>query len=100
MRSRAHEIGIRVALGARQRDVLGMVVKQGMGLPLVGIVIGLTGAFAVTRLMKGLLFEVGASDPATFTRIVLILIVVALMACLVPARRTTKVNPTVALRSE
>jgi ABC-type antimicrobial peptide transport system permease subunit len=97
---RAHEIGVRMALGARPRQVLLMVIKQGMSLALVGIAIGLAAALALTRVMKNLLFNVSPIDPATLALITLLLALVTLIACYIPARRATKVDPLIALRSE
>jgi putative ABC transport system permease protein len=97
---RTHEIGVRVALGAGRRDILRLVVGQGMKPVLAGLAIGLAGALALTRLMKALLFGVSASDPLTFGSIALLLALVALLACWIPARRATRVNPIVALRQE
>jgi putative ABC transport system permease protein len=97
---RTHEIGIRMALGARPRDVLLLIVRQGMMLALVGVFIGLAVASAVTRVLKGLLFDLSVTDPLTFTLIAALLLGVTLLACYLPARRATKVDPMIALRHE
>ncbi|HKQ76435.1 MAG TPA: ABC transporter permease [Blastocatellia bacterium] len=97
---RSREIGIRMALGAQQRDVLKLVVAQGMTLTLIGIGIGLAAALALTRLMRSLLFEVSVTDPLTFAGLAALLSVVALLSCFLPARRATKVDPMVSLKCE
>jgi putative ABC transport system permease protein len=97
---RTHEMGIRMALGAQPRDVLKLVVRQAMLLVLGGVGIGLLASLALTRLMKSLLFNVGVTDPLTFAVIALLMTFIALLACLVPALRATKIDPLVALRYE
>ena len=97
---RTREIGIRMALGAQLRDVMKLVIKQGIAMVLIGIAIGLAGAFLVTRLLSSLLLNVGTSDPLTFIGVSVLLVLVALLACYIPARRATKVNPLIALRYE
>jgi putative ABC transport system permease protein len=96
---RTHEIGIRMALGAERSDVLRLVVRR-MTMTLIGLVLGWIGAFLLSRVIAGLLYGVSAKDPLTFAGVSIVLLVVALLACLLPARRATRVNPIVALRAE
>ena len=97
---RTHEIGIRMAIGAQPRDVFRMILGQGMVLAVIGIAFGLVGAFGLTRLMRSMLFGVEPTDPLTFAAIALILATVAMVACYLPGRRATKVDPTISLRYE
>jgi len=97
---RTREIGIRMALGATLRDVLRLIVGDGMRMIIIGLVLGLAGAFALTRVFASLLLGVGVTDPSTFTGAAILLFATAMLACLVPARRAARVDPIVALRQE
>jgi putative ABC transport system permease protein len=97
---RTQEIGVRMALGAAHTDILRMVFRSGTALALLGIVIGLLFAFGLARLMTALLFETSAADPPTFSVVPILLMAVALLACYLPARRATRVDPLSALRYE
>jgi putative ABC transport system permease protein len=97
---RTHEIGVRMALGARRSTVLALIIREGMLLVVVGLAIGLAGAFALTRVMSSLLFGVTAKDPITFVVVAILLSLVALIACYVPAQRATRIDPLEALRYE
>jgi len=97
---RGREIGVRLALGANRRDIFGLVVGQGIAMTLFGAVIGVAGAFALTRLMETMLFSVAATDPLTFVAVPVLLMLVALAACYIPARRAMRVDPVTALRAD
>jgi len=89
-----------MALGAKRSDVLRLVVRQGMTMTVIGVALGLIGAFSMSRVLAGLLHGLSATDPLTFAGVSIVLLAVALLACLIPARRATRVNPIVALRTE
>jgi putative ABC transport system permease protein len=97
---RIHELGIRIALGAQRNDILRMTLNEGMRLVLFGLGLGVIGAFILTRFLRSLLFNVTATDPLVFASIAALLAAVALLACYIPARRATRVDPLVALREE
>ena len=97
---RTHEMGIRMAIGAQRSDVLKLVVRQAMILAFAGVVIGLLAAWGLTRLIKSLLFNVSVTDPLTFAVISAVMFLIALLACLIPATRATRVDPLMALRYE
>lgn len=97
---RTHEIGIRVALGGQRRDILGLIVGEGARLILAGILIGIVGAVGMSRLMASLLYEVKPTDPAIFAAVAILLALVALAACYIPAHRAMRTDPMTALRSE
>jgi putative ABC transport system permease protein len=98
--ARTHEIGIRIALGAERASVLGLITKQGLKLTLVGVGTGAALAMGLTRLIARFLFGVSPADPVTFAAVAAVLVSIALLACYVPARRATKVDPMVALRHQ
>jgi putative ABC transport system permease protein len=97
---RTNEIGIRMALGANSGDVMKMIIREGSSIVVLGLAVGLAGAFGLTRLLASLLFGVGVSDPLTFAGVSILLAIVAMLACYLPARRATKVDPMIALRAE
>jgi putative ABC transport system permease protein len=97
---RTHEIGVRLALGAQRRDVLRLIIRQGMAPALIGVSLGIAGSFALTRVLSQLLYGVSPTDPETFTAISLLISGVALLASYIPARRASKIDPIVALRNQ
>jgi putative ABC transport system permease protein len=97
---RTRELGVRVALGARVRDVLGLVLREGVALAAAGVVIGLACSAVLTRVLRGMLYGVEPLDPATFAGVAAVVLVAAVLASLVPARRSTRIDPIVALRDE
>jgi putative ABC transport system permease protein len=97
---RTNEMGIRIALGAQPRNVLALILKQGLSLALIGMTIGIGAALALTRMMSSLLFGISPTDPFAFGAVAIALTIVALLACYIPARRATRVDPMTALRNE
>jgi putative ABC transport system permease protein len=97
---RTHEVGIRMAIGAQRSDVLSLVLRQGLTLVAIGLAIGLALSFAATRFLSSLLYQISSIDPATFAGVSLLLVAVAAIACYLPARRATQVDPLIALRHE
>jgi putative ABC transport system permease protein len=97
---RTQEIGVRIALGARRNDILWLILRTGARMAAIGVAIGLASALALARLMSSLLFNVSAADPATFASVAILLSAVAFLACYIPARRATRVDPVIALRYE
>jgi ABC-type antimicrobial peptide transport system permease subunit len=97
---RTREIGVRMALGAKPADVLGMILKEGLKLVVLGVVLGVTAALTLTRLLEGMVYGVRVRDPLIFVMVNLLMVAVALLACYLPARRATRVDPLVALRYE
>ena len=97
---RTHEIGVRMAIGALPHEILRMVLRRGLALTAIGVALGLFGALALTRILRGLLFEVTPTDPLTFMAVAAVLVLAALVACYLPARRAARVDPMVALRCE
>jgi len=97
---RTQEIGVRMAMGAQSKDVLGMILRQGLVLTGWGLLAGLILSFTATRFLKSLLFQISAADPITFISVSLLLLVITMAACYLPARRATRVDPLVALRYE
>jgi putative ABC transport system permease protein len=97
---RTHEIGVRMAIGARSGEIVRMILGQGMGLALMGVALGVLGAFALTHMVKSFLFGVMPNDPVTFLGVAAVLVTAAFAACYVPARRAARIDPTVALRVE
>jgi ABC-type antimicrobial peptide transport system permease subunit len=97
---RTREVGIRMALGAEGRDVLGTLIGEGLRLAMAGVVLGVIGALLMSRLLSTMLFEISPTDPVTFVSVAAVLTAVALLACYVPARRATRVHPLTALQSE
>jgi putative ABC transport system permease protein len=97
---RGHEIGLRMALGAGQGQVLGLILKEDMSLGFIGLLIGLGGSYGIGRLMRGMWYGIGSLDPVAFSAVAAVLMLSALLACYVPARRATQVDPMAALRQD